>query len=34
VVDGKANAVTISVNDFLESDAYLFVKDPAGIVIK
>ena len=21
-------------NDFVESDAYLFVKDPAGIVVK
>ncbi|HEX2631154.1 MAG TPA: serine hydrolase [Chitinophagaceae bacterium] len=34
VKDGKAVAVTIKANDFVESDAYLFVKDPAGIVVK
>lgn len=34
VKDGKAVAVTIKSNDFVESDAYLFVKDPSGIVVK
>jgi hypothetical protein len=32
--DGKAVAAEIRANDFVESDAYLFVKDPAGIVIR
>jgi hypothetical protein len=34
IVNGKANAVIIKANDFVESDAYLFVKDPNGIVVK
>ena len=34
VADGKAVAVTIKANDFVESDAYLFVKDPKGIVVR
>ena len=34
VRDGKAVSVIIKANDFVESDAYLFVKDPAGIVVK
>ncbi len=32
--NGKPFGVEISVNDFVESDAYLFVKDPKGIVVK
>jgi CubicO group peptidase (beta-lactamase class C family) len=32
--DGKPVAVEIKSNDFVESDAYLFVKDPAGIIIR
>ncbi|HEX7903722.1 MAG TPA: serine hydrolase [Chitinophagaceae bacterium] len=32
--DGKAVSVIIKANDFVESDAYLFVKDPAGIMVK
>ncbi len=34
VKDGKAVSVVIKANDFVESDAYLFVKDPAGTVIR
>lgn len=34
VRNGKAVAIEIKVNDFVESDAYLFVKDPSGIVVK
>jgi hypothetical protein len=34
VKDGKAVSVIIKANDFVESDAYLFVKDPAGIVVR
>lgn len=34
VKDGKAFAVEVKANDFVESDAYLFVKDPHGIVVK
>jgi CubicO group peptidase (beta-lactamase class C family) len=34
VKDGKAVAVEIKSNDFVESDAYLFVKDPKGLVIR
>lgn len=34
VKDGKANAVEIRANDFVESDAYLFVKDPGGMIIR
>jgi hypothetical protein len=32
--EGKPVAVEIKSNDFVESDAYLFVKDPEGIIIK
>lgn len=32
--DGKPVAVEIKANDFVESDAYLFVKDPAGLMIR
>jgi CubicO group peptidase (beta-lactamase class C family) len=32
--DGKPVAVEIKANDFVESDAYLFVKDPAGLIIR
>ena len=32
--DGKAVSVIVRMNDFVESDAYLFVKDPYGIVVK
>jgi len=32
--EGKPAGVIIKVNDFVESDAYLFVKDPSGIVIR
>jgi CubicO group peptidase (beta-lactamase class C family) len=32
--DGKPVSVEIKSNDFVESDAYLFVKDPKGIVIR
>lgn len=32
--NGKPSAVEIQVNEFVESDAYLFVKDPKGIVVK
>ncbi|HEV7782314.1 MAG TPA: serine hydrolase [Chitinophagaceae bacterium] len=32
--DGKPVAVEIKSNDFVESDAYLFVKDPAGLMIR
>ena len=34
VVNGKPHSVIISVNEFIESDSYLFVKDPNGIVVK
>lgn len=34
VKDGKAVAVEIKANDFVESDSYLFVKDPNGMVIR
>lgn len=33
VKDNKAMSVQLQVNDFVESDAYLFVRDPAGIVL-
>lgn len=33
VKDKKVMSVQIQVNDFVESDAYLFVRDPAGIVL-
>ena len=32
--NGKPFAVEIKANDFVESDAYLFVKDPKGIVVR
>jgi CubicO group peptidase (beta-lactamase class C family) len=32
--NGKPWGLEIQVNDFVESDAYLFVKDPKGIVVK
>ena len=32
--NGKPVAIEIKTNDFVESDAYLFVKDPNGIVVK
>ena len=31
---GKPVAVEIQVNDFIETDSYLFVKDPAGIIVR
>ena len=34
IKDGKAVTVEIKANDFVESDSYLFVKDPNGIVIR
>ena len=34
VRDGKAVSVIIKANDFVESDAYLFVKDPFGMIVK
>lgn len=34
VLNSKAISVQIQANDFIESDAYLFVKDPSGIMIK
>lgn len=34
VKDGKAFAVIIKSNEFVESDAYLFAKDPEGLMIK
>ncbi len=32
--EGRPVAVEIKANEFVESDAYLFVRDPAGIMIK
>lgn len=32
--NGKPFGIEIQVNDFVESDAYLFVKDPKGMVIR
>jgi hypothetical protein len=32
--EGKPVAVEIRVNDFVESDAYLFAKDPSGLMIR
>ena len=34
IADGKALSVIIQANDFVESDAYLFVKDPKGLMIR
>ena len=28
IVNGKATGITIQVNDFVETDPYLFVRDP------
>jgi CubicO group peptidase (beta-lactamase class C family) len=33
IKEGKPVAVEIKANDFVESDSYLFVKDPSGIII-
>ncbi|HEY6062078.1 MAG TPA: serine hydrolase [Chitinophagaceae bacterium] len=32
--EGRPVAVEIKANDFVESDSYLFVKDPAGVIVK
>ena len=32
--NGKPFGIEVKANDFVESDAYLFVKDPRGIVVK
>jgi hypothetical protein len=32
--DGKAEALELAFNDFVEGDSYLFVKDPRGMMIK
>lgn len=32
--NGKPVAVEVQANDFVESDSYLFVKDPSGIIIR
>ncbi len=34
VSDGKAVSVIVKANDFVESDAYLFARDPAGLMVK
>jgi CubicO group peptidase (beta-lactamase class C family) len=34
LTNGKPTSVIISANDFVESDSYLFVKDPNGIVVR
>ncbi|MBI5857513.1 MAG: serine hydrolase [Sphingobacteriales bacterium] len=34
IKDGKTISVQIQVNDFVESDAYLFVRDPSGAVVQ
>lgn len=34
VKDGKAVGVTIRANEFVETDAYLFIKDPRGMVVR
>jgi hypothetical protein len=34
ISNGKPNSVIIRANDFIEYDAYLFVKDPKGMMIK
>ena len=34
IADGKAFSVIIQANDFVESDAYLFVKDPKGLMVR
>ncbi len=34
ITEGKANAVEIKSNEFVESDAYLFAKDPEGLMIR
>lgn len=32
--DGMPVAVEVQVNDFVESDSYLFVKDPGAIIVR
>ena len=34
LTDGKPVSVEIKSNDFVESDAYLFTKDPNGVILK
>ena len=34
IKNGKPVSIEIKVNAFVESDAYLFVKDPEGIIIR
>jgi len=34
LTNGQAVSVVIQANEFVESDAYLFVKDPKGLMIK
>jgi CubicO group peptidase (beta-lactamase class C family) len=34
LTDGKPTSVEIKSNDFVESDAYLFTKDPNGVILK
>jgi CubicO group peptidase (beta-lactamase class C family) len=34
ITDGKPTSVEIKSNDFVESDAYLFTKDPNGVILK
>jgi hypothetical protein len=34
LTNGKATSVIIEVNPFVESDAYLFAKDPNGLMVK
>jgi len=34
IKEGKHSSIEIKANDFVESDACLFVKDPNGITVK
>ena len=34
VANGKATGIEVKSNDFVESDSYLFVKDPLGRVVR
>lgn len=34
IKDGKAESLVIKANDFVESDAYLFARDPFGLMVK
>ncbi|MCW3116590.1 MAG: serine hydrolase, partial [Chitinophagaceae bacterium] len=34
ITDGKPTGVEIQVNEFVDPDIYLFVKDPKGIVVR